>query len=69
VISIGDDMTGDVFFSGAAKDDEGNIATDGGRILSICSRGEDLSEAIKRAYEDVNLVNFKNMDYRKDIGC
>ena len=69
VISLGDDIAGDVFFSGAAKDDEGNIATDGGRILSICSRGEDLSEAIKRAYEDVNLVNFKNMDYRKDIGC
>jgi len=46
----------------------GNVVTAGGRVLGITARGENIPQAIERAYQGVEQVKFKGMHYRKDIG-
>ncbi len=56
-----------VFHSGTAKVDN-KIVTNGGRVLGITALGNNLDEAIKSAYETVELVDFDKKHFRKDIG-
>ncbi len=56
-----------VFHAGTALENDA-YTTAGGRVLGITATGENLDAAIKQAYEYVNLVTFKDMHYRKDIG-
>ena len=60
-----DDIT--VFHAGTKKDGE-KILTAGGRVLGVTAVGENLDSAIKRAYEAVDLIDFKDAHFRHDIG-
>ena len=60
-----DDMI--VFHAGTAVKD-GKIVTSGGRVLGVTAVGADLDDAIKRAYEGVKKIDFKDAHYRTDIG-
>jgi len=55
-------------YHGGTKLREGNIYTDGGRILSVTASGDSLREAQKRAYRAVDEIDFRDMYYRSDIG-
>jgi phosphoribosylamine--glycine ligase len=44
------------------------LITSGGRVLGVTALGENLSEAIEKAYKGFSQVNFNGMYYRKDIG-
>ena len=56
-----------VFHAGTALKD-GELVTSGGRVLGVTAKGENLDAAIKRAYEAIGHVEFKDMHYRRDIG-
>lgn len=56
-----------VFHAGTAEKD-GKFVTNGGRVLGITGIGKDLDEAIKIAYEGVDMVDFKDKHFRRDIG-
>lgn len=56
-----------VFHAGTALKD-GHYVTNGGRVLGVTGTGESLEDAIKKAYEGVAKINFKDAHYRKDIG-
>lgn len=56
-----------VFHAGTTLKD-GKLLTSGGRVLGVTAKGSDLDSAIKRAYEAVEHVEFKDMHYRRDIG-
>ena len=56
-----------VFHAGTKKKD-GQIVTNGGRVLGVVAKGEDLKKARANAYEAINLVEFDNKYYRHDIG-
>lgn len=56
-----------IFHAGTAKR-EGQIVTNGGRVLGITAKGKDLKEARARVYEAVDWISFENKYYRKDIG-
>ncbi|MFC1571666.1 phosphoribosylamine--glycine ligase [Candidatus Margulisiibacteriota bacterium] len=47
---------------------KGNVETAGGRVLGVTALGDGIKLAIKKAYQAVDLIKFKNMQYRKDIG-
>ena len=57
-----------IFQAGTKLNNESKIVTDGGRVLICIGMANNLKHAQKVAYERVNLVSFKNMQYRKDIG-
>ena len=55
-------------FHAGTKLDDGNILSDGGRVLCATSLGVDLEEAQKRAYQLVKKVSWDGSYYRTDIG-
>ncbi len=64
-VNKADDM---VVFHAGTKLEDGKILTNGGRVLGITAVAENLDAAIRRAYEGVEKVSFKDAHYRKDIG-
>jgi len=56
-----------VFHSGTRRQGDG-LVTDGGRVLGVTARANDLSSAVMSAYEAVNKIYFDGMHYRRDIG-
>ena len=45
-----------------------DIVTSGGRVLSMCATGDDLAQALQRAYVGVDQVSFSGAHWRRDIG-
>jgi len=59
----------DVIHAGTARDDEGNLVTAGGRVLTVTARGSDLADARRRAYEAVDLLHIEGGFSRRDIAA
>lgn len=57
-----------VFHAGSKFDQEGNIVTNGGRVLGVTAVGEDLKAARANAYKAAEWVEFDNKYMRHDIG-
>ena len=55
-------------FHAGTKLTDGRIVTNGGRVLGITAKGNDLKEARKKAYEATEWVSFANKYMRHDIG-
>ena len=56
-----------VFHAGTNMD--GNkIVTSGGRVLGVTGMGENLEEALEKAYETVGNIQWNGVNFRKDIG-
>ena len=56
----------EVFHSGTRLSD-GELRTDGGRVLAVSALGEDFSTARARAYEAVSHIHFEGARWRTDI--
>jgi phosphoribosylamine---glycine ligase len=58
-----------VFHAGTARDLQGRIVTNGGRVLGVTALGEDLSNAVDRAYSAVRKIRWGENGhyYRTDI--
>ena len=57
-----------VFHAGTALQ-KGKTVTAGGRVLGVTALGNDLEEAINRAYETVAMIKWPGCFYRRDIGA
>lgn len=57
-----------VFHAGSKFDAEGNILTNGGRVLGVTATGKDLKEARANAYKATEWIYFENKYMRHDIG-
>ncbi len=57
-----------VVFHAGTKKDGGKYYTCGGRVIGITAKGDNLDDAIKKAYENVSKISFEKAHYRKDIG-
>lgn len=47
---------------------DGQVVTNGGRVLTVTALGTDHREALRLAYKNVEKITFEGMYYRKDIG-
>lgn len=66
-ISIDEKVKDKVFLAGAKYEDK-ILKTSGGRVLSVIGCGENVEEARKEAYLNIDKVTFEGAYYRKDIG-
>ena len=57
-----------VVFQAGTKIENNNLATNGGRVLGVSATGNNLEEALAKAYKAIKKISFEGMQYRKDIG-
>jgi len=55
-------------FHAGTKEDNGDIATAGGRVLCAVALGDNVADAQAKAYELVDQISWNNMYCRRDIG-
>ena len=56
-----------VFHAGTALKD-GSCVTSGGRVLGVTALGDSVQQAIGTAYEAVQCISWKGVQFRRDIG-
>ena len=56
-----------VFHAGTILKD-GQVMTNGGRVLGVTGLGEDIPRAVERAYQAVKKISWDGVYYRTDIG-
>ena len=67
-LTIPEDIRSQVYVAGAAIRD-GQLVTNGGRVLGCTAVADTLPEAVKKAYGLVERVSFQNAYWRHDIGA
>lgn len=50
------------------REEEGNILTDGGRVIAVVATGKSFQEVYDRCYENIRKIEFEGAYYRRDIG-
>ena len=56
-----------VFHSGTALKD-GQVVTNGGRVIAVSSYGKDKAEALAKSFAEAGKISFTDKYFRKDIG-
>lgn len=56
-----------VFHSGTASKD-GQILTNGGRVIAVSSYGKDKAEALQKSFNEAQKIQFTDKYFRRDIG-
>ncbi len=62
-------LPGVVAFHAGTELQGGRLVTAGGRVLNVTAVGNDLHQAVERAYEAIGRIHFEGMHYRRDIGA
>ncbi len=57
----------EIFHAGTARDDHRILAT-GGRVLNVTALGQNVSQARRRAYTAIELIDWPQGFCRSDIG-
>jgi phosphoribosylamine---glycine ligase len=68
VITGLENITDSIVFHAGTKLEEGNVLSNGGRVLTVTSYGDDFQQAIKKSYQNIDKLSFDKMYFRKDIG-
>jgi phosphoribosylamine--glycine ligase len=58
-----------VYHAGTKRTEQGELVTNGGRVLNITALGSSFEEARDRAYEACELIDFAGKQLRHDIGA
>lgn len=68
-VITGLDTTDDcILFHAGTTEKEGDIVTDGGRVLAVSAYGKNKNEALQKAFRNAEKINFQGKYYRRDIG-
>jgi len=69
-ITIGkiDEIDCQIFDSGTSLNENGELITDGGRVLSIVCQDQDFDMVFEKAYKNLKKINFDGIYFRNDIG-
>ena len=68
VISGIENVQDSIVFHAGTKLENGQVVSNGGRVLAVTSFGDNFQEAIKKSYQNIDKLHFDKMYFRKDIG-
>ena len=57
-----------VVFHSGTKLVDGNLVTNGGRVIGITAKAKTVKNAAEKVYENIKRISFEGMHYRTDIG-
>ncbi len=63
-----DQVEGSIVFHAGTKLVDGQVVTDGGRVMAVSSYGSDKEEALRKSFTEAQKISFKDMYFRRDIG-
>src|SRR5574344_181068 len=63
-----DTVDGSVVFHSGTTLKDGQIVTNGGRVISVSSYGTNKEDALKKSFEEAKKIEFKDKYVRRDIG-
>lgn len=61
-------VDGAIVYHAGTKFENGKFYTNGGRVLGVTATADTLDEALEKAYNAVEKINFEGVHYRHDIG-
>ena len=68
VITGIENITDSIVFHAGTKLENNQVLSNGGRVLTVTSYGDNFEEAIKKSYQNIAKLQFDKMYFRKDIG-
>lgn len=68
VITGLEDVKDSIAFHAGTTEKDGNILTNGGRVIAISSYGTNKDEALAQSFRNAQLVDFDKKYFRRDIG-
>ena len=67
-LPTGSEGTTVVFHAGTTVKD-GQVVTNGGRVIAVSSYGKDKEEALQKSFAEAQKIDFKDKYFRRDIGA
>jgi len=68
IMGIPENTDKTIIFHAGTKDVNNDTVTNGGRVLSVVSKGVNYKQAVSESYKIVEKINYKDKNYREDIG-
>ncbi|MCX5783338.1 MAG: phosphoribosylamine--glycine ligase, partial [Elusimicrobia bacterium] len=57
-----------MLFHGGTRKENSGWATNGGRVMCVCAKSENMANARAKVYGELSKIKFEGMQYRRDIG-
>lgn len=63
-----DKVEGSIVFHAGTALNNGQVVTNGGRVIAVSSYGKDKEEALRKSFEEAQKIEFTDRYFRRDIG-